>query len=44
MKQTYEEVEAGFPKVRKPLPQAYMDIWDEHYLDSRNGRTKAGSP
>ena len=38
---TYEEIAGRFPKVRNELPKAYMDIWDEHYLDSRKGRTKA---
>lgn len=37
----YDDVVANFPKVRIELPEAYTKIWDEHYLDSRKGRTKA---
>ncbi len=38
---SYEDVVAFFPKVRTELPEEYKKIWDEHYLDSRKGRTKA---
>lgn len=41
MKVLYEEVEKRYPKVPKELPKEYKKIWDEHYLDSRNGRTVA---
>lgn len=37
----YEEVEKRYPKIPPELPEEYQKIWDEHYLDSRNGRTVA---
>ncbi len=36
----YEEIKHRFPKIRPDLPEEYKKIWDEHYLDSRKGRTK----
>ena len=38
---TYDDVLSRFPKARPMLPDEYFKIWDEHYLDSRKGRTKA---
>lgn len=41
--EAYEQVINRFPKVRVPLPPAYQRIFDEHYLDSREGRTAVTS-
>lgn len=30
-----------FPKFRKPLPDAYQKIYEEHYTNNRNGQTTA---
>lgn len=38
-KLSYEDLEAKYPKIPEKLPEEYQKIWDEHYLDSRNGRT-----
>lgn len=38
-KTEYEEVAKRFPKKRIVLPKEYMDIYDQHYLNSRLGRT-----
>lgn len=38
-KMTFEEIKKNYPKVPAELPEEYKKIWDEHYLDSRNGRT-----
>lgn len=32
-----------FPKVRKPLPKAYQEIYESHYLKNREGETAATS-
>lgn len=40
---TYEQLLKAFPKERTPLPAAYQAIFDEHYLDSREGRTTVTS-
>jgi len=33
----------NFPKVRKPLPKAYQEIYESHYLKNREGETAATS-
>ena len=43
-KQSVERVEElleRYPKVREPLPDAYQKIYEEHYLNNRNGQTVA---
>ena len=43
-KQPFERVEellAKYPKFRKPLPDAYQKIYEEHYMNNRNGQTVA---
>lgn len=43
-KQTPEkakEILAKYPKSRKPLPDAYQRIYEEHYTNNRNGQTAA---
>jgi hypothetical protein len=30
-----------YPKVQPELPQAYQDIYDQHYKDNRQGKTQA---
>lgn len=37
------KVLSTFPKERPVLPEEYKEIYDEHYLDSREGRTKVTS-
>lgn len=34
---------SNFPKVRKPLPKAYQDIYESHYMKNREGETTATS-
>lgn len=37
--ETYEQIIQRFPKERKPLPEAYEKIYDQHYKDNREGRS-----
>lgn len=34
----YYSVYKKFPKFRKPLPEAYLKIYEEHYKNNRNGK------
>ena len=36
-----EAVLSRYPKVRKPLPDAYQKIYEEYYVNNRNGQTAA---
>lgn len=37
---SWEEVSARYPKERPTLPEAYQQIYNEHYSNNRNGKTK----
>lgn len=40
-KDCYEKIACNFPKRRIKLPEKYISVYNEHYLDSRLGRTSA---
>ena len=37
----YQDVIKNFPKQRSILPEEYLKIYDEHYMNNRNGTTPA---
>lgn len=37
---SWEEVSSKYPKNRPTLPEAYQRIYNEHYSNNRNGKTK----
>lgn len=38
---TIDEIMSQFPKSRKPLPDAYQKIYEQHYSENRKAATKA---